>query len=87
MATKIVIEVNGGVVQEVYSNDPAVTVIVVDWDTDGAEPGNGNYIVTDELGNKHFAHAVIVNPTSIDMLPMETKSAVEAARTRRPDTG
>jgi hypothetical protein len=35
MATKIVIEINGGVVQEVYSDDPAVTVVVVDWDTEG----------------------------------------------------
>jgi hypothetical protein len=30
---KVVIEVNGGVVQEVYSNDPAITVVLVDWDS------------------------------------------------------
>jgi hypothetical protein len=29
---KIIIEVNGGVVQEVYCDDPAVAVVLVDWD-------------------------------------------------------
>jgi hypothetical protein len=29
---KIVLDVSGGVVQEVYSTDPSVEVILVDWD-------------------------------------------------------
>lgn len=79
MAAKIVIEVNGGVVQEVYSNDPNVTVVIVDWDTEGAEPGNGNHGVKDELGNEYLAHAVTVELTPIYMLPLETQAAVKAA--------
>ena len=77
MATKIVIEINGGVVQEVYSDDP-VTVVVVDWDTEGSEPGGSNYVVEDDMGNEHLAHAAVVKPTPIHMLPVETKAAVEA---------
>ena len=79
MAAKIVIEVNGGVVQEVYSDDP-VTVVVVDWDTEGSEPGGSNYLVMDDMGYEHLAHAAIVKPTPTDMLPVETKAAVEAAK-------
>lgn len=79
MARKIVIEVNGGVVQEVYTDDPAVTVVMVDWDTEGSEPGNGNYVVEDDMGNEHLAHAAVVKPTPIDMLPVETNAAAEAA--------
>lgn len=79
MATKIVIEVNGGVVQEVYSDDPAVTVIIVDWDTEGSESDDSNHVVEDDVGNEHLAHAAVVEPTPIHMLPVETRAAVEAA--------
>lgn len=79
MAAKIVVEINGGVVQEVYSDDLAITVVVVDWDTEGSEPGNGNYVVEDEMGNEHLAHAAIAKPTPVEMLPTETRAAVEAA--------
>jgi hypothetical protein len=34
MDAKIVIEVSGGVVQEVYSDDPSVNVVLIDWDND-----------------------------------------------------
>lgn len=34
MTAKIVIEVSGGVVQEVYSSDPSVNVVLIDWDND-----------------------------------------------------
>lgn len=77
MTTKIVIEINGGVVQEVYADDPAVTVVVVDWDTEGSEPGGGNYVVKDDMGKEHLAHAAVIKATPIDMLPVETIAAAE----------
>jgi hypothetical protein len=79
MAAKIVVEINGGCVQEVYSDDPAVTVVVVDWDTDGSEPGDGNYFVEDDLGNEHLAHTAVFEPTPVELLPIETRAAVDAA--------
>jgi hypothetical protein len=30
--TRVVVEVNGGVVQEVYCNDARIQVVLVDWD-------------------------------------------------------
>jgi len=45
---KIVIEVKGGVVQDVYSDSLEVQIVVVDWDADG-NPQVGNY-ATSPLG-------------------------------------
>jgi hypothetical protein len=40
MKKTIVLDVSGGIVQEVYSTDPDVRVILVDWDNIG-EGGDG----------------------------------------------
>lgn len=80
MAMKIVVEVNCGVVQEIYSDDPAVTVVVVDWDTEGSVADRNTHIVFDELDNEFLAHAVVVEPTPLEMLPLETRAATEAAQ-------
>jgi hypothetical protein len=80
MAAKIVVEVNGGVVQEIYSDDPAVTLIVVDWDTEGSVPDRNTHVVLDELDNEFLVHAVVVEATPLEMLPLETLAAAEAAQ-------
>jgi hypothetical protein len=37
--TDLVVEVRGGVVQEVYCDDPRIRVVLVDWDEiEGPEP-------------------------------------------------
>jgi hypothetical protein len=77
MAITIIIEVRGGVVQEVYCDDPEVAVVLVDWDT-GGEPEEDTYVVEDDLGNEHRAQAVNVPTTPMNLLPHETQSAVEA---------
>lgn len=37
---QLVINVNGGLVQDVFCSVPDVQVLVVDWDTEGACPGD-----------------------------------------------
>lgn len=78
MATKIVIEVVGGVVQEVYCDDPAVAVVLVDWDTEECEPDEGTVLVEDGLGYENLARAVTFPTTPLQQLPVETRAAVEA---------
>ena len=36
----IVIEVSGGVLVDVYTDDPDLSVLLVNWDVDGYEPGD-----------------------------------------------
>lgn len=37
----IVLNVQGGIVQDVFCSEPEARVITVDWDCDGGEPGDG----------------------------------------------
>jgi len=34
-APKVVLNISGGVLQDVFSSDPAISVVLADWDTDG----------------------------------------------------
>jgi hypothetical protein len=60
----LVIEVSGGVVQEVYTDDEQVRVILVDWDA-GESPG-------DKFTGGPFP------TTSLSKAPSDTKYAVAA---------
>jgi hypothetical protein len=59
-----IIEVSGGVVQEVYCDTKSVRVIKVDWDA-GESPGDA-----------FVAGTMLVQPMSV--LPEETREAVVA---------
>lgn len=60
---KLVIEVLGGVVQEVYGDDPELAVILVDWDNIEDNPAKSG--------------AIIFHHTSPDQMPAGTKALVE----------
>ena len=76
---KIVIEVRGGLVQEVYCDDPEMAIVLVDWGAEGCsgdEPG----IVTvrDSHGREHLVHVVEFPVIPMNQLPHETQAAVES---------
>lgn len=62
--TTMIIEVSGGVVQEVYCDSPDVRVIMVDWDA-GESPGD-EFTGGDLMVQK------------IALLPADTRKAVAA---------
>lgn len=35
--SRVVLNVSGGVVQDVFSSDAAIDIIIVDWDSEGAD--------------------------------------------------
>src|SRR5574340_142193 len=43
-APKIVLTIDGGLVQEVFASDPAITVALVDWDTEGRDPSDNGIV-------------------------------------------
>jgi len=63
----IVIEVQGGVVQEVYT-DEEIRVVLVDWDEQDETP---------DACASHFT------PTSLALMPDETEEQVERLNTRK----
>lgn len=73
--SRLIVEVRGGVVQEVYSDDPAVKVFLVDWDTEGSDPDDEDIVAVEgDLVR-------IVNfPTTIaEEMPPVTDEAVRQA--------
>ena len=76
---KIVIEVRGGLVQEIYCNDPEVAVVLVDWDTEGCSGDErGIVVVRDNHGQERLAHVVEFPVIPMDQMPHETQAAVES---------
>ena len=43
-APKVVLNMGGGLVQEVFASDPAITVALVDWDTEGCDPSDNGIV-------------------------------------------
>jgi hypothetical protein len=76
----VVIEVSGGVVQEVYCDDPEARIVLIDWDAEGCtvdEPGIVEVI--DDLGRALPVHAAEFPKTLTATMPPETRSAVDLA--------
>jgi hypothetical protein len=73
---KLVINVSGGVVQDVYTDDPAIDVILVDWDTEGCEPDG---LVEIAAAGGALAHAVVYPTASLNDMPDDMREAVKKA--------
>jgi hypothetical protein len=77
----VIVEVSGGVLQAAYSSDPAVQLVLVDWDTEGCTPDDGNGIFA-IAGNGGTSRLVLVTafPTvPIDQMGGDTGRALELA--------
>ena len=68
MKQRIVIEMRGGVLVAVYAQDPAIEVLLVDWDDDV------------EAGSTQISVPFPVD--ALDQMPAETKAAVGERGTR-----
>ncbi|NLX98617.1 MAG: hypothetical protein GXY83_20860 [Rhodopirellula sp.] len=78
---KVVLNISGGVLQDVFSSDPAIAVTLVDWDTDGsARSDDGVVEISNERGGTQLA-AVAECPVSplADLAGTKTEAALKAA--------
>jgi hypothetical protein len=80
-ASKIVVNMSGGLVQEVFASDPATTVALVDWDTEGCDPSdNGIVEIPDGRGGTQLAHVAECPVEPLEQLAgTETELALKAA--------
>lgn len=80
-APKVVLNLSGGVVQEVFASDPAITVALVDWDTEGSDPSdNGMVEIPDDRGGTQLAHVAECPLEPLGQLAgTETEAALKAA--------
>jgi hypothetical protein len=79
--TQIVINVAGGLVQNVFCSDLAAEAIVVDWDTEGAPPDEPGIVpVRDVLGRERLAQVTRRDVALLSELAgTEAEAAIEAA--------
>ena len=71
----VIVEVQGGVLQAVYSDRPT-KIVLVDWDTEGCQPGEPNLVtVQDAAGTEHLVWAVEFPPAPLGKMPAETQEA------------
>jgi len=73
----VVVEVSGGVVQQVYASDRRVDVLTIDYDADGATADDGALTVWDSQGDECRCFAARWRPLVTARLPAETRQAVE----------
>ncbi|MBN2579378.1 MAG: hypothetical protein JXB10_10335 [Pirellulales bacterium] len=73
---RIVLNVSGGVVQEVFCSDPHAQVVLIDWDADNADPKNEHVITVEWEDYKPLVAYVVEFPT--DPLSVLWGTPVEA---------
>ena len=80
-APKVVLNISGGVLQDVFSSDPAISVVLADWDTEGSDPSEEGIVeIPDGRGGTQLA-AVAEYPVMpvADLVGTETEAALKAA--------
>ncbi len=80
-APKVVLNISGGVLQDVFGSDPAIAVALVDWDTEGCGPSdNGIVEIPDGRGGTQLANVAEYPVWPLEQLAgTETEAALKAA--------
>jgi len=81
-APKVVLNISGGVLQDVFGSDPTITVVRVDWDTEGCSPSDNRIVeITDGHGHTQLADVAEYNVSSLEELAgTDTEAALNAAK-------
>jgi hypothetical protein len=79
---RIVLNLSGGVLQDVFSSDPHARVILVDWDVEYANPAEeGVVAIPDGRGNTLFASVAEYPLHSLpDLAGTDAEDALDAAK-------
>ena len=80
-APKVVLNLSGGVLQDVFGSDPAIAVTLVDFDVEGCSPSdNGIVEIPDVRGGTHLANVADYPVWPLEQLVgTETEAAMKAA--------
>jgi hypothetical protein len=80
-APKVVLNLSGGVLQDVFGSHPATTVVLVDWDVEGCSPSDDGIVeVPDVRGGTQLAAVADYPVWPLERLAgTETEAALKAA--------
>ena len=78
----IVLNISGGVLQDVFGSDPAASVVLCDWDCDGCDPSEEGIVeIPDGHGGMQLAKVAEYPVWPLEQLAgTETEAALKAAR-------
>jgi hypothetical protein len=78
---KVVLNLSGGVLQDVFGSDSAIAVTLVDWDVEGCSPSDDNIVeLPDVRGGTHLAAVTDYPVWPLQQLAgTETEAALKAA--------
>jgi len=77
---KVVLNISGGVLQDVFSSDPAISVVLADWDTEGCSPTDMGIVeVPADRGTQLANVAEYPVLPLTDLVGTETEAAMKAA--------
>ena len=80
VAPKVVLNISGGVLQDVFSSDPAISVVLADWDTEGCSPSDMGIVeVPADRGTQLANVAEYPVLPLTDLVGTETEAALKAA--------
>jgi hypothetical protein len=76
--TQIVLNVSGGVVQDVFSSDPTAQILLVDWDLEGNAPTDCDIVVLDD--NQREAQVADLRALPlVELAGTDVAAAIEAS--------
>jgi len=79
-APKVVLNISGGVLQDVFGSDPAISAVLVDWDTEGSDPSEEGIVeVPADRGTQLAAVSECPVLPLTDLVGTETEAALKAA--------
>ena len=80
-APKVILGIYGGLLQDAFSSDPAITVIRLDWDTEGCCPSDEGIVeIPDGRGDTQLVSVVEFDVSPLEELAgTDTEAAIKAA--------
>ena len=72
LRAQIVINVSGGVVQDVFSSDPTAQILLVDWDVEGVSPDDCDIVAL--AGDQRYAQIA-----DLRVMPLEELAGTDVA--------
>jgi hypothetical protein len=79
-APKVILNISGGVLQGVFGSDPAISVVLADWDTEGCDSSDDGIVeIPDGRGTQLVAVAEYPVSPLTDLAGTETEAALKAA--------
>jgi hypothetical protein len=76
--TQIVLNLSGGVVQDVFSSDPTAQVLLVDWDVEGDPLADRDIVGLDDGRRQAQVADIRVSPLD-ELVATDVAAAIEAS--------